>query len=112
MIESYDFGKIIIDKTEYTSDLILLTGRIKTSWRREEGHRLSLKDLEDVFLEKIEALVIGTGFLGLMKVKEEVIEAARASSVEIFIENTKKAVVTYNRLSSLKKTAGAFHLTC
>lgn len=112
MIEHYDFGKMVFDGQEYTSDLIILPDKIKSSWWRQEGHKLSLRDIEQVLAEEIEALVIGTGFFGLMKVKDEVRKELLAKNIEIYVEKTKKAVEMFNRLASLKKTAGAFHLTC
>ena len=78
MIESYEFGRMEIEGRAYTADLILLPDKIKESWWRETGHKLSLKDIEDVLQDAPEVLVIGTGFHGLMKVDEEVKEHAPA----------------------------------
>ena len=63
---------MVVDGQTYTSDLIIFPEKIKDSWWRKSGHRLCLEDLEDVFQEKPEVLVIGTGFYGLMKTEEEV----------------------------------------
>ena len=112
MIESYTFGRMEIKGRAYTSDLILFPDKINDSWWRETGHNLSLKDLEDVFQETPEVLVIGTGFYGIMKVKEEVKQAARSKGVTLIIEKTENAVQQYNEIASEKKTIGAFHLTC
>jgi hypothetical protein len=96
----------------YTSDLILFPDKIKDSWWRETGHKLSFKDVEDVFKDAPEVLVIGTGYYGLMNVEEEVRELARGKGITLIVEKTKKSVQSYNAIASKKKTVGAFHLTC
>lgn len=112
MIDSYSFGRMEIGGQAYTSDLILFPDKIKDSWWRERGHRLSLKDMEDVFQETPEFIVIGTGFYGIMKVAEEVKQAAQSKGITLVIEKTEKAVESYNKIATQKKTIGAFHLTC
>jgi len=112
MIQNYAFGAMVIDGQEYSADLIVFPQKINPAWWRKEGHRLAVVDLEDVFKENIEALVIGTGFFGLMKVEQDVLDAARAKGLVLHVEKTEKAVQIFNRLISQKKTAAAFHLTC
>ncbi len=112
MIESYAFGQMIINSHPYTSDLIIFPGKINDSWWRISGHKVGLKDIEDVFEEEPEVLVIGTGYSGLMKVEEEVRNLAQSKGIELIIEKTEKAVQSFNELSPKKKAIGAFHLTC
>jgi len=112
MIESYSFGQMVIDGRTYTSDLIIFPEKINESWWRKSGHNLCLEDLEDVFKEELEVLVIGTGFYGLMNVEEKVKSLAQSKGVTLIIEKTKKAVQDFNEFASKKKTIGAFHLTC
>ncbi len=112
MIESYSFGNIVIDGQAYTSDLIVFPERVQSSWWRITGHKLCLQDLESVIKEEPEVLVVGTGFTGLMKVEEEVKTYAQEKGITLIIEKTKKATQSYNTLAPVKKTVGAFHLTC
>ncbi len=112
MIDSYSFGRMEIRGQAYTSDLILFPDKIKDSWWRESGHTLSLRDMEDVFQETPEVIVVGTGFYGIMKVEEEVKQAAHSKGITLVIEKTEKAVESYNKIAPQKKTIGAFHLTC
>lgn len=112
MIESYSFGRMVIEGQTYTADIILFPDRINDSWWRKSGHRVCLEDIEDVFKEEPEVLVIGTGFHGLVKVEEEVKGLAQSKGIELIIEKTKKAVQSFNAITSQKKTIGAFHLTC
>ena len=112
MIDSYAFGRMVVDNQTYTSDLIIFLDRIHSSWWRRRGHNLCVGDVEDIFLEAPEVLVIGTGFSGLMKVEDEVKREAKTKGVELIIDKTKAAVQRFNELSIRKKTIGAFHLTC
>ncbi len=112
MIESYSFGRMVVDGQTYTSDLIIFPEKINNSWWRKSGHKLCLEDLEDVFEEKPETLIIGTGFYGLMKVNEDVKSHARSKGIILIIEKTEKAVKSFNESASKKRTTGAFHLTC
>jgi len=56
MIDSYRFGRIVVDGVEYTRDLIILPGRVEGGWWREEGHRLGLGDLGEALAAEPEAL--------------------------------------------------------
>ena len=112
MIESYSFGHMFIKGRIITSDLILYPHKINDSWWRISGHAVCLKDIEDIFRENPEVLIIGTGFYGLMEVEEEVKAYAQSQGIQLIIEKTEKAVQSYNTLALQKKTIGAFHLTC
>jgi hypothetical protein len=112
MIDSYTFGEMTIDGKKYIADLILLPGRIIPSWWRQEGHRLSVEDLREVFGQDIFALVIGTGFNGLMEVQQNVQGVAESRRIRMYVEKTARAVEIFNELSGHERTAGAFHLTC
>lgn len=112
MIESYSFGRILVEGRVFTSDLIIFPERIHESWWRESGHRLCLRDVEDVFKSQPEVIIVGTGYTGLMKVEKEVRQYAHDKGIHLIIEKTKKAVERFNEISPRKRTVGAFHLTC
>jgi hypothetical protein len=113
MIDSYSFGKIAVDGKRYTSDIIIFPNRIKDNWWRKEGHRISIEDLREVFQEKPEILVLGTGYYGFVKVPTEVKEYVKSKGVELIIQSTKDACNTFNSLlKSKKKVVAAMHLVC
>ncbi|MBD3415425.1 MAG: hypothetical protein GF421_13490 [Candidatus Aminicenantes bacterium] len=112
MIDSYKFGKMVIDGKSYTNDLIIGPDSIQSHWWRETGHVLSLKDIQKTLDKKPELLIVGTGFMGLMNVDSEVKEYAKQKGIELIIQKSKKAVQTFNEKQSQGRVFGAFHLTC
>ena len=101
-----------IDGVTYTSDLIIFADHVKSDWWRIEGHKLHAEDLAEVFGEKPEVLVVGTGCYGLMKVLPETESRLRTEGIRLIAEKTGKAYTTYNDLSRSGRVVGAFHLTC
>ena len=110
-IEGYRFGHLVVDGEEQTRDLIVLPERVLTNWRRANGHRLVLADLEDVIEELPERLVVGTGAYGQMRPDPETLEQLRQRGVEVEALPTDEAVRRYCELDP-RRTAAALHLTC
>lgn len=111
-IESYSFGKILVDGKTYTSDLIILPGGVRPGWWRKEGHRLDKDDLQEVLEARPSVLVIGTGNMGLMKVPPETLEHLAAHGIRAVVERTAAACQRYNELAQTEQAAAALHLTC
>ena len=111
-IDSYSFGRIVINGKTYSSDVIIYPGRVDASWRRKEGHLLRLADLAEALHAKPEVLVIGTGYAGVMRVPGETVDRIAAQGIEVKVERTSKAVETYNDLHDAKTVIAALHITC
>jgi len=115
LINSYKFGRLVIDGKSYARDVIIFPDRILDGWWRREGHRLYVEDLKEVLdaEPQPEMLVVGTGYSGLMKVSHEVEEALRSSGIELIAQPTKQACQTFNELlTSGRSVVAAFHITC
>jgi len=112
LIDSYQFGLIVVNGKKYTSDVIIFPERVKSSWVRKKSHQLCLSDIAEVITENPEVLVIGTGDSGLMKVLPEVQQAAEARSIKLMAEATDKACHTYNQLCQSQRVIASLHLTC
>lgn len=111
-IESYSFGRIVIDGNTYTKDVIILPGRVFSPWWRKEGHLLHLEDLAEVFSVSPKVLIIGTGYSGVMRVPQEVIAELDAMGVDTRVMKTPDAVDYYNSLLEKENVVTALHLTC
>jgi hypothetical protein len=115
LIESYDFGVMVINGKRYTSDVIVFSDRVINDWWRKEGHRLHMDDLKEILESKPkpELLVVGTGDYGIMKISPEVENALKSQGIELVVQPTREACQTFNKLlTSGRRVAGAFHLTC
>lgn len=115
MIDSYDFGLIVVKGKRYTSDVIVFPEKVIDKWWRKEGHRIYVDDLKEVFSHAPlpEVLVVGTGHYGLVKVMPEVEKALETHKVKSIIQPTKEAYKTFNELCRAgKRVVGVFHLTC
>ena len=112
LIESYSFGKIVIDGKTFTSDIILYPDKVHDSWWRITGHLLQKEDLKDVIQYKPDILIVGTGADGLMKVPEETKKFVETKGIQLIVKETEEACKTYNELKDKQKIVAAFHLTC
>lgn len=112
-IDSYQFGKIIIDGITYKSDCILVSNSVKADWWREQGHVLSPEDLQSVIAAKPSVLVVGCGDSGLTKVAKKTEHFLKEQDIELIVLDTHKAVVKFNELADKgENVTAALHLTC
>jgi uncharacterized protein YprB with RNaseH-like and TPR domain len=111
-IESYSFGKITVDGTVHTSDVIILPGGVRPRWWRKEGHNLRKEDLQEVIEAQPTVLVIGTGNVGMMQVPQETLDYLVAQGIRVEVEPTAAACQRYNALAKSEQAAAALHITC
>lgn len=110
-IEGYSFGRVLVDGTEQTRDVIVLPGRVVSNWWRKEGHALVLEDLADVLEDLPERLVVGTGADGRMRPDPDCVKRLEDRGIEVEVFRTDEAVDRYAGLDPAR-TAAALHLTC
>ncbi|MFQ6113597.1 MAG: Mth938-like domain-containing protein [bacterium] len=114
MIESYSFGKIVIDGKEYSRDVIVYPDHVEPNWWRKRGHELCVEDIKSR-IEKAapDILVLGTGAYGNVIILDSTRKFLEQRNIKLIAENTGSACTTFNELmKSNKKVLGAFHLTC
>ena len=112
-IESYSFGRMLIDGRQYSKDVIIFPdGSILSPWWRRQGHVLSAADLEELIKAAPEIIICGTGALGVMHPAPDLRDYLQARNIEFLAEKSGKAVEIFNHLSGTRKTGGCFHLTC
>ena len=112
VIDSYQFGQVVVNGKRYTSDAIIFPDRVKDRWRRRISHQLCLDEIAEAIDESPEVLIVGNGASGMMKVLPEVKEGADAHGIRLVVEATDKACHTYNQLCHSQKVIAALHLTC
>jgi len=104
---------MVVDGIPYQHDIIIFPDFVRDSWWRAKGHEVHAEDLVEVLARSdIDALIIGQGNPGLVKVTAEAAKAVEAKGLEILVKPTTEAWKLYNTLSTSRKVVGAFHLTC
>ena len=111
-IDSYEFGKIVVDGRAFSQDLILLPDGIQEVWRRQEGHLLQLVDVAAVLAAKPEVLIVGQGQPGKMQVDAGLAQYLQEKGIELIAGPTAQACTTFNSLTGKRQVAAALHLTC
>ena len=113
LIEDFSFGHIVIDGTDYDSDVLIYPdGRVKDSWWRKEGHKLSFGDIEPLLETRPDILVAGTGMSGMMQPEPELMDYLKKQGIQLIALPNSDAVEQYNHSPEGKDIAGCFHLTC
>ena len=113
MIEKYNFGRMTINGRKYREDLKIIESRVKTGWQRDRGHLVDAEDLADVLASPPGVLVVGMGYIGRMKIAENLRAVLSEKQIELIAARTPEAQRIFNRLDSEgKNVIGVFHLTC
>lgn len=111
LVESYGFGKLVVDGAIFKSDVIVTPGGVREWWRKS-SHRVVPDDLPFTPGNLPALIVFGTGMFGRMVVTPEAEEYLRTQGVEFVAAATAKATGLYNQNRALRPTAACFHLTC
>jgi len=111
MIESFSFGRIVIDGKTYYSDVVIYPDHIQSEWWRSEGHRLTKEDVDEILTQKPDILMVGTGYGGL-KVPKETEDYIKSMKIKLIVDETEKIYKTFNQLSKSKRIVAALHLSC
>ncbi len=113
MVDSYRFGKIVINGKTYRMDCIVTHNTVITEWWRKKGHELSVEDIREVIeKERPEFVVVGKGKYGLMKILKETDDFLNELGIKMRSGKTDEAARVYNEICTKKRTVGFFHLTC
>ena len=111
-IDTFRFGRVVIDGNAYSKDVMILPEGVKANWRRKEGHNLQAEDLDWVMAAQPEILLVGKGTVNRMQVSEEAIKICEGAGIEMIALSSSEACDRYNEIRMDRKTALALHLTC
>jgi len=112
-IETYSFGRMIIDGKKYGNDLMICGDSVKSNWVRKEGHLLKPNDLEWLNEREPDLLIVGKGSSGRMKLDERTRGHLKERGIELWTGTTDEAVDYFNsKHGGSELVAAAFHLTC
>ena len=113
MIDSYAFGRVVVDGVSYEADVIVFPDHVESDWWRKEGHRLGEEDLGTVLGYGPDVLVVGSGSSGMMDVPSSTIEMLESRGTSVIVLRTSEACTRFNTLvAEGKRAVAALHLTC
>ena len=113
MIDSYSFGKIVVDGRTYTHDIKIIDGRVVPDWWRKSGHRLVMEDIQDILDARPDTIVVGLGYSGMMVIDPSLEDALKDAGIALAAHRSARAVEVFNRQHQHgRKLAAGFHLTC
>jgi len=113
VIEEYEFGRIVIQRKVYTSDVIVHKNGVEEGWWRKEGHKVCMDDIKRILNLNPEVVVFGTGAYGRVKVDDDVIEYLKKKGIDVYVLETEEAVKLFeSMLKQGKNVVLAAHLTC
>jgi len=99
-IDSYEFGRVVIEGAGFTNDVIIVGGAVHGEWWRKEGHVIRPEDLRLVIEAGPSILVVGCGAYGMCKVAERARQVLEAEGIEVEEYGTAEAVRRFNELSA------------
>jgi len=117
-IDHCEFGEIIVNGKKFYQIVI---SDNQVSERDEEkleeafhsSHFIGEWEKEALLAGKPEAIVIGNGFDGVLRVNDDLINEAKKRGIEIIIKRTPDAVNVYNQMvEEGKKVNCLIHTTC
>lgn len=110
-IDSAEWGKFTINGRTYFSDMyVFWDGKAEM---RKKSHLFDMDEFLGLLRKRPKIIIIGTGFNGVVKVPEEVLQMAEDRNVELFMETTPKAVEVFNAFAGDgKRVIAVLHSTC
>ncbi len=110
-IDSTSFGEVVVDGKTYYSDVtVWWDGKVEF---RNKLHVFSMKEFTKIMEKGPESIVLGTGQHGVVKVPDEVTEAAEEKKIDLFIDTSPKAVQIFNSfVTEGKRVVAVIHSTC
>jgi hypothetical protein len=111
MIDETTFGKLVFQGKVYRSDCIIYKNNIDGKWWRNDGLKLTYDEIKRNIKENPQVIIIGKGYMNMLVIDEsDIMNKFQPEGIELIIEDTSKAVETFNALEKKKKVIGFFHL--
>ena len=117
VINGTDFGSITVEGESYDHDIIIsLEGKVKKRKKKLSksiygtSHTISLPEIEYVYQEQSEGIIIGSGQYGVTRLSKEALEFIAEKKCRVVLKSTPEALLEWN--NSEGNWIGLFHITC
>jgi polyphosphate kinase 2 (PPK2 family) len=112
MIDRFEFGTIVIDGQTYEADVIISPDGAVEQWQRKDEHVLRPRDVDKIISAKPEAVIIGLGTVGNLRMRPKMEKRLQEAGIEVLAYRTTKAIETYKELRGQRRVAAILHVTC
>ncbi len=116
--DSTKFGSVTVNGERY-KDIMVVDGEVvprdldMLHDSYGTGHVIAPQEVDRLFENAVDCVVVGTGQSGVLKVTEDLKEAARASGTKLITAKTPEAIMKFNELAKEGKEVNALiHVTC
>jgi len=117
LINDTSFGSITVDGESYEHDIIItLDGKVKKRKKKlsksiyGSSHTISLPEIEYVYQDNADGIVIGSGQYGVARLSQEASVFLAEKNCRVVLKKTPKALQEWNRTKG--NWIGLFHITC
>jgi hypothetical protein len=111
------FGSITVAGRQYEYDIVIrLSGRIRKRNKQlskavyGDSHTISLPEIEELYREKAERIIVGSGQNGQVQLSAEAAAFLAARGCQVDLWPTPEAIKHWNKADG--KVLGLFHVTC
>lgn len=118
-IKNHSWGEILVDEDgeeqAYKDAKLFPGGSRGWDWNETGTHHspgIQPEDVQELIEQGSEIIILSQGVYERLGVCRETEELLKQEGVEYYIEDTKKAIKTYNELQKNRKVGGLFHSTC
>jgi len=117
-IDSVRWGEIEVDGQEFRQVLIIKDQVFERDSEKlhqlfDTSHKIGDWEVEELFKDNPEVIIIGTGWAGVLNVSEELKAKSEKLQIGLRVLRTPKAVEEYNKLRGEGKRVNALiHTTC
>ena len=117
VIDETSFGSIAVEGQRYEHDIIItLEGQVKKRKKKLSkaiygtSHTISLPEIEYVYQDNAEGILIGSGQYGMVRLSEEATEFLERKHCGVMLKQTEEAIQVWNEAGG--RWIGLFHTTC
>ena len=107
-----EFGRLVFGSKEFREDLVVSNGEAYPRGPREDNHTITLEELKRYLTDDTKKVIIGNGFMGVLKLSEEAREFLAERGIELVEASSPEAIKLYNSEKDKKGVLAIIHSTC
>ena len=116
-IDKTKFGSIIVNGEKFDYDILIrLNGKVEKRKKKLSkevfgtSHIISLAEVEYIYEDGAEDIIIGSGQSGMASLSDEAVEFFTQKKCQVELLPTPEAIHIWNKAKG--STIGLFHITC